>query len=247
MGVQNLGVQILGIRAKSRRWDIVAVLLAVTVVAAGLTMALLSPAQAQFWSPFGAPRRPPALESSNSRNSTSSNTIRLAASLARRKFRAPPAPPPDNSHAPAPPAQRKAEGADHHERRGHGRRDGGLGSPTGSRTPTRRDPDIAVIRKHRTGSGLIRYDPRRDVDWAQTAREIIAAEKPKYIVMMVRNQRPPGHSRACPGASLRRAQYRQAGSCAWPSGGNHTGADRRCAGCGKSGSNPAHRRGRRPQ
>jgi hypothetical protein len=42
-----------------------------------------------------------------------------------------------------------------------------------------------VLRRHRTTSGLIRYDPRRDVDWAQTAREIIAADKPSLIVMMI--------------------------------------------------------------
>jgi hypothetical protein len=27
-------------------------------------------------------------------------------------------------------------------------------------------PEIGITRKHRTDSGLIRYDPRRDVDWA---------------------------------------------------------------------------------
>jgi uncharacterized protein len=48
-------------------------------------------------------------------------------------------------------------------------------------------PEIAIVRKHRTDSGLIRYDQRRDSDWAQMAREIISAEKPKYIVMMVGN------------------------------------------------------------
>ena len=48
-------------------------------------------------------------------------------------------------------------------------------------------PEIAIVRKHRTNSGLIRYDPRRDVEWPQAAREIIAAEKPKFIVMMIGN------------------------------------------------------------
>ena len=43
------------------------------------------------------------------------------------------------------------------------------------------------MRKHRTESGLIRYDQRRDIEWPQIAKEIIAAEKPKYIVMMVGN------------------------------------------------------------
>jgi hypothetical protein len=48
-------------------------------------------------------------------------------------------------------------------------------------------PEIAVVRKHRTDSGLIRYDARRDIEWAQAAREIVAAEKPKFIVMMIGN------------------------------------------------------------
>jgi hypothetical protein len=48
-------------------------------------------------------------------------------------------------------------------------------------------PEIGIVRKHRTDSGLIRYDQRRDSEWAQVAREIIAAEKPKFIVMMIGN------------------------------------------------------------
>src|SRR5262249_62126285 len=49
------------------------------------------------------------------------------------------------------------------------------------------NPEIAIVRKHRTDSGLIRYDSRRDLEWPQVAREIIAAEKPKFIVMMLGN------------------------------------------------------------
>ena len=48
-------------------------------------------------------------------------------------------------------------------------------------------PEIGVVRKHRTDSGLIRYDQRRDSEWPQVAREIIAAEKPKFVVMMIGN------------------------------------------------------------
>jgi hypothetical protein len=48
-------------------------------------------------------------------------------------------------------------------------------------------PEIGIVRKHRTDSGLIRYDQRRDTDWPQVAREIIAAEKPKFVVMMIGN------------------------------------------------------------
>ena len=47
--------------------------------------------------------------------------------------------------------------------------------------------EIGIVRKHRTDSGLIRYDQRRDSEWPQVAREIIAAEKPKFIVMMIGN------------------------------------------------------------
>jgi lysophospholipase L1-like esterase len=46
-------------------------------------------------------------------------------------------------------------------------------------------PELAVLRRHRTGSGLIRYDTRRDVEWAQIVKETIAADKPKLIVMMI--------------------------------------------------------------
>ena len=48
-------------------------------------------------------------------------------------------------------------------------------------------PEIAVLRKHRTDSGLIRYDPRRDTEWSLVVREILGAEKPKFIVMMIGN------------------------------------------------------------
>ena len=48
-------------------------------------------------------------------------------------------------------------------------------------------PEIGIVRKHRADSGLISYDARRNPEWPQVAREIIAAEKPKVIVMMIGN------------------------------------------------------------
>jgi uncharacterized protein len=48
-------------------------------------------------------------------------------------------------------------------------------------------PEVGVVRKHRTDSGLIRYDQRRDSDWSQAVREIIAADRPRFIVMMIGN------------------------------------------------------------
>jgi hypothetical protein len=46
-------------------------------------------------------------------------------------------------------------------------------------------PEIGILRKHRTYSGLIRYDARSDQDWPRVARDILAAEKPGAVVMML--------------------------------------------------------------
>jgi hypothetical protein len=50
-------------------------------------------------------------------------------------------------------------------------------------------PEMAVLRRHRTNSGLIRTetrgDPKENPDWPQTAREMIAAGKPKFVLMMI--------------------------------------------------------------
>jgi uncharacterized protein len=42
-------------------------------------------------------------------------------------------------------------------------------------------PEIGIVRKHRTDSGLIHYDQRRDREWPQIAREIIGAQ---HVVMV---------------------------------------------------------------
>jgi hypothetical protein len=47
-------------------------------------------------------------------------------------------------------------------------------------------PDIGVIRKHKTVSGLIRYQPKGEpADWAAAAEGILATEKPDVIVVML--------------------------------------------------------------
>jgi hypothetical protein len=47
-------------------------------------------------------------------------------------------------------------------------------------------PDMGVIRKARSNSGLIKYQPRGDPsDWAAAARGILATEKPDIIVVML--------------------------------------------------------------
>jgi len=47
-------------------------------------------------------------------------------------------------------------------------------------------PDMGVIRRHKTVSGLIQYQPKGELaDWAAAARSILATEKPDIIVVML--------------------------------------------------------------
>src|SRR5882757_10099114 len=47
-------------------------------------------------------------------------------------------------------------------------------------------PDMGVIRRHKTVSGLITYQPKGDpADWAAAAKGILATEKPDAIVVML--------------------------------------------------------------
>ena len=46
-------------------------------------------------------------------------------------------------------------------------------------------PEIAIVRKSKANSGLLRYDARNDIDWWHAARDILGQEKPNYVVMML--------------------------------------------------------------
>jgi uncharacterized protein len=46
-------------------------------------------------------------------------------------------------------------------------------------------PEIGILRQHVTNSGLIRSDPREYPDWPKAARDVIAAQKPKFVLMMI--------------------------------------------------------------
>jgi len=46
-------------------------------------------------------------------------------------------------------------------------------------------PEIAIIRKNKVHSGLLRYEPKGDLDWWHVARDTLAPEKPNYVVMML--------------------------------------------------------------
>ncbi len=63
-------------------------------------------------------------------------------------------------------------------------------------------PDIGILRRHRSYSGLIRVDVKNDPrgeypDWPQAAREILSADKVDFVVMMIGlNDRRPIREKA---------------------------------------------------
>jgi hypothetical protein len=102
-----------------------------------------------------------------------------------------PAPPPDNSKAPAPRKNDRSETANPANTvlvLGDSMADW-LGY--GLELAYQDSPDMAVTRRVRTWSSLIYNDAKRElrnknnVDWPQFAKEILAAEQPKFIVMMI--------------------------------------------------------------
>ncbi len=46
-------------------------------------------------------------------------------------------------------------------------------------------PEIAILRKNKTHSGLLRYEGKGDLDWWHVARDILTQEKANYVVMML--------------------------------------------------------------
>jgi uncharacterized protein len=46
-------------------------------------------------------------------------------------------------------------------------------------------PEIAVVRKNKLHSGLVRYEAKSDLDWWRAARDILVQEKANYVVMMM--------------------------------------------------------------
>jgi hypothetical protein len=146
-----------------------------------ISAALLAPAAAQFW-PFGGfgGQRPP--QRAPQQQPQQYNPFGGLFGGQERK-----APPPKADYSSAPPAARRSpESAAQ------------ITSPIlvlgdamaewlayGLEDAFSEKPEFGVVRKHRSFAGLVRYDPRRDVEWPQIIREAIAADKPKFIVMMV--------------------------------------------------------------
>jgi uncharacterized protein len=146
----------------------------VAAAAAGITLVLLWPAQAQFWD-WG--NRPQRQQQYNNWGGWGGGWFDRRYDGQEREA------PADYSRAP-PPSQKKPEATTSIVVMGDANADW---LAYGLEDAFSENPEIAVVRKHRTDSGLIRYDQRRELEWPQVAREIIAAEKPKCIVMMIGN------------------------------------------------------------
>ena len=155
---------------------------------AGLSMALLGPAAAQFW-PFGGQRQQQRYQQPRQQQYNPFGGWFDSTPQRQQQQRQQPQQQQqqqtDSSRAP-PPSRRSAESTAAVTTpivvMGDSMADW-LGSGLEDAFADR--PEFGIVRKHRTVSGLVRYDPRRDVEWAQVAREIIAADKPKFIVMMI--------------------------------------------------------------
>ncbi len=46
-------------------------------------------------------------------------------------------------------------------------------------------PEIGIVRKHRAYSGLIRYEAKSDLDWPHVAKDVLTAEKPAAVVVLL--------------------------------------------------------------
>src|SRR5499433_3994433 len=159
----------------------------VAVAAAGVSLALLLPAQAQFWGDWGG--RPQRQQQYNNNwnnnwfgggwNERRYDDRRYYDGYQRQEREAPV----DYSRAP-PPSQKKPEANTPIVVMGDANADW---LAYGLEEAFSEKPEISIIRKHRTDAGLIRYEARRDTEWPQVVREAIAADKPKFIVMMIGN------------------------------------------------------------
>jgi hypothetical protein len=182
---------------------------------ATVSVALLVPASAQFWSPFGGRSQPRPSQQGGGFNPFGGF------------FGGPPpqnpAPPADYSRAPAPP-QRKVDAAAATTNLvvvGDSMADW---LAYGLEEAFAETPEMAIVRKHRTTAGLIRYDTRRDVEWPQVVKEIIAADKPKVLVMMIgthdrqaiRERTPPPAPGRNAGAAKQQQQQQQQQSVTAP-------------------------------
>ncbi len=151
--------------------------LTVLAVAGAMLFGIVAPASAQFFDfGFGRPQRPAPQRPSGGGGffSPFGDAFGPAPQQAPR--------PVDSSRAPAP-AKREAPADRNVLVLGDAMADW---LAYGLEDALSETPDLGVIRKHKTVSGLIKYQPKGDPqDWAAAAKGILATEKPDVIVVML--------------------------------------------------------------
>ncbi len=83
-------------------------------------------------------------------------------------------------------------------------------------------PEVAIVRKAKPYSGLLRYDAKNDQDWWHVAREMLANEKANYVIMMLgvgdrQNLRERDVAKEAEQQAKEEANKDQAGNAADPS------------------------------
>jgi hypothetical protein len=160
------------------RWLVGAVALALVECAAiaAMQFALTDPAQAQlgyrrhqyrgggFFEQLFGPFNPPRYERSEEQSRSPPQRV-------------------DHSHAPSgPKAEKDAKPSTTIVVMGDGMSDW-LGY--GLEDAFSDDPGVAIVRKDKQRSGLVRYDTKSDLDWWHAVRDILTKEKANYVVMMI--------------------------------------------------------------
>jgi uncharacterized protein len=153
-------------------------LLRVAVAALGVSLVAELPAKAQFWGGWGNWGRPQPQQRAPQPYNPFGNFFGPAPPPVARERQEPA----DFSHAPGPQKKPDPSAANVIAVVGDGMADW---LAYGLEDALAENPEFAVLRRHRTTSGLIRYDLRRDIEWPQVIRETIAVDKPKFIVMMI--------------------------------------------------------------
>jgi hypothetical protein len=177
-------------RIRVSLWLLAAALPAFLAVAGGAGLVLSSPAHAQFW----ADQRYPFLQRQHSRPQRSGGFFQNWFGGGAPEYERTPReryepqrhePTADSGHAP-PPHKNEAKDAPPPSTNivvmGDGMADW---LAYGLEDAFSDSPDVAIMRKDKVNSGLLRYEAKGDLDWWHVARDILAQEKANYVVMML--------------------------------------------------------------
>jgi hypothetical protein len=154
------------------------------MVACALTLAITAPASAQFFDfGFGRPSPPPRGIPNSQQNHGGFFPPFSDGGMFGGEQRQAPAPRPESFAKPPAPEKRDTPAEQNVMVIGDAMADW---LAYGLEDALSETPELGVVRKAKTYSGLIRYQPKGDpIDWAAAAKGILATEKPDVIVVML--------------------------------------------------------------